>query len=76
MIESYLHQLSDDWGTTLFYWVHVTLSMCFFSKRYGYVTKSIHPFDMYDIPFPGSFPEFCEDDWDSESGTLPSGKLT
>ena len=54
---------------------YMLLYQCvFFSKRYGYVTKSIHPFDMYDIPFPGSFPEFCEDDWDSESGTLPSGK--
>ena len=50
---------------------YMLLYQCvFFSKRYRYVTKSIHPFEMYDIPFPGSFSEFCKDTEIQKVGTI------
>ena len=50
---------------------YMLLYQCvFFSKRYGYVTKSIHPFEMYDIPFPGSFSKFCKETEIQKVGTI------
>ena len=68
MIESYLHQLSDDWGPTLFYWVHVTLSMCFFLQEISVCYEEYSSLWNVWHPISGKFLRILQRHWDSESG--------
>ena len=68
MIESYLHQLSDDWGPTLFYWVHVTLSMRFFLQEISVCYEEYSSLWNVWHPISGKFLRILQRHWDSESG--------